>query len=355
MSIVTNNSMDKEKLIKFCSEINPEKIFVINCSVQEILDKNQKKMDMFLDNIKILRKHGFRAMATYVGSCERIKYLKNYYDMFFENKIPFQLLSLKGVVDGKSYPEQYSVREKTILKRYANSSIEQFLLENGSVKPTGMSCEAGFSRIFIDGVSGNIYKCSRRAGDVIGNIYENRLTLKKCGETCYERACNCTSEYPNKFLEVYYKDIENILQRNNYDENLYKVIKNKIDNPNYYNYWNKTKRDKLEQLFGECNNKTIGIYGAGNHTQNLINEYRKFFGEINFKVYIFDSDKSKQGNMCCGITILSPEDISKCNIEKMIISSYGYQDGIYKYLTNIENYNFDIVKIYKSGESNMFS
>lgn len=115
---------------------------------------------------------------------------------------------------------------------------------------------------------------------------------------------------------------------------------------NVYRYFSKwyeslvTAEEKILNLKKEF----YVIWGGGLHTEflyqltSLFNQDKKFI--------IIDSDKNKQNKKYRGINIYSPEMLKELDTNtEIIISSYGSQDRIEKYIKSIRN-DVKTIKIY---------
>ncbi|AAK80135.1 spore maturation protein CgeB [Clostridium acetobutylicum] len=123
----------------------------------------------------------------------------------------------------------------------------------------------------------------------------------------------------------------------------------------FYRFNYKEKADVLSVIFKNAVGKNIGIYGSGDHTTNLIKYYKKLIGDIKFNTYYFDSNSLKWGTEYLGGIIHSPKEIDELNLDRIIISSYEYEEDIFKYLNEITS-GINIVKIYNGDKKeNLFT
>lgn len=146
-------------------------------------------------------------------------------------------------------------------------------------------------------------------------------------------------------------EIEKILNRNN--GSLY-ALPNRYLKEKYYGKWCERLIPKLKNVFNNVSGKFIGIYGTGGHTKSMLDMYEKFIGKIDFKIYFFDSNKKNWGKDFLGRTVLAPHEINNIKLDRVIISSYSYQDEIYKYLIETIKGSVDIVRIYGKDDTIFF-
>jgi hypothetical protein len=102
----------------------------------------------------------------------------------------------------------------------------------------------------------------------------------------------------------------------------------------------------LQKLFYDSAGKNIGIYGTGAHTDNLLKMYQEFVGSFNCKLFFFDSSEEKWGKKYHSSLISNPQDMEKCNLDRVIISSYKFEEEIYNRIKSIENSGVKVIKIY---------
>lgn len=150
--------------------------------------------------------------------------------------------------------------------------------------------------------------------------------------------------YEKRFDEIFNYVIKNGKQINeNLDELFYK-----------YNY--EEKANVLERVFKGSHGKNIGIYGTGEHTLNMLNDYKKLFGDIDFNIYFFDSNPKKYGEKFFNSVIKSSDEIGTLKLDRIIISSFCYEHDIYQSICFYENKGIDIIKIYnKNINYNIFT
>ena len=107
-----------------------------------------------------------------------------------------------------------------------------------------------------------------------------------------------------------------------------------------YHWVNKTcssvadRKERLRSLLS-ASYKRVGFYTAGFYTSFVINMYKNFFGDLPFEVYVFDSNPQKWGQPYLeSLSIRSPADIPKAQLDVVLISNYIHSDSIYKELTS---------------------
>lgn len=337
LNIGTNNSISFTKLNEFIKTINPKRVDYIQCSLQEA-DEENKRLNEFLEKMKIYIRNGFKAYVSYVAVPDRLENVERYFNLFMNNKIPFITQVYYGKYKGQIYPESYTKEQINYLDKFMLSSMYRALMDIGVRKPLGKTCSAGHTRILVNAIDGKIYRCLND-NSCIGNIYEDKLALDKELFTCRAKECSCIFEPHFEIEDILWNDLDNIFNgATHYYSKLYEEYKEKsIAGDIYYNYWNeiinkkKSKKIKvLKKIFLNAQGKSIGIYGTGKHTDNLLDSYKSLIGDINFKLIFFDSDSSKWGRMYFGSKIYAPNEINNFDLDRIIISSYSFQNEIYK-------------------------
>ena len=352
--IITNMSISQDKLNEFVNRISPNKIDFFQCSLQEI-DDDGENLYKFLDKIKFLKNNGFKVYVDYVATPKRISKIEEKCKIFKENSIPFSIGGINGLIDEKKYPDSYNIDEKNLLDSKMISAIQREMIDIGGVRKSyGRLCKAGFNRIMINCVTGNIHPCVENRKTIIGNIYDDNINLHNKPYLCDCRNCSCYDQPHMDIEELTQKDINNILDNiNNYDVDIYKKYKQIVEDVQLYNnYLDIIKKEKLARLFAYSKNKNIGIYGTGKHTQNLISAYKRLMNNFDCNIYYINSEDDAKEKRFLGSSIYHYKDIHTLNLDRIIISSYMYQNEIYDLLKNIPKIN--IIKIYEENEEIIF-
>ena len=95
---------------------------------------------------------------------------------------------------------------------------------------------------------------------------------------------------------------------------------------------------KLKRVFRNTNSKTVGIWGAGQHSLFL----NSLIGLHSRNVVFFDSDSNQRNKKFLNKKVYPPSMIKVIKPSKMVISSAAFQDEIF---TQLKNYPFPEVKI----------
>lgn len=114
------------------------------------------------------------------------------------------------------------------------------------------------------------------------------------------------------------------------------------------------QRSILMNLFKNSDGKNIGIYGTGEHTEAMLKIYKKIFGKIKFNIYFFDSNSDKWNKIYLDYKIFNPIDINKIDLDRIIISSFEWQEEIYEKVKRLEQHSINILKIYSKDDTIAF-
>jgi hypothetical protein len=142
-----------------------------------------------------------------------------------------------------------------------------------------------------------------------------------------------------------------------YSQNLLELIN---DSDKSYKVKNRLKSlfDKqksiLEVIFKDAKGKNIGIYGVGEHTDAILEAYGNLIGEVNFNIFFFDSNSNKWKMPYHNSMIIDPSEIGVLGLDRIIISSYAYQEEIYNSLKRYEERGIHIIKIYSENDKIQF-
>ncbi len=117
---------------------------------------------------------------------------------------------------------------------------------------------------------------------------------------------------------------------------------------------NEMEKDIIKQIpFEDCT-KTIGIYGLGSHTDNLIKFYNKNINDIRAKILFFDSYKGYEKEMFHNQEITNINEINKCKLDCLVISSCTFEEEMYKTVENILEKKIKIFRFYEKNKFMLF-
>lgn len=116
-----------------------------------------------------------------------------------------------------------------------------------------------------------------------------------------------------------------------------------------YTEYGKAKIQLLNNELNNMGNKRIAIYGAGEHTERMMEDTVLLNKNI---VAIIDSKIF--GRSFNGLRIISPSELSKYEPEIVIVSSFTFQEEIVRFLLEDMNYKGEIMRIYSEGDTQPF-
>jgi len=110
-------------------------------------------------------------------------------------------------------------------------------------------------------------------------------------------------------------------------------------------------KKKVAEIVNQLKNKNIVIYGAGQHTINLL-RVNKTLNQLNI-VAIADKNKKLHGKTVNGIKVISPEKIAEYS-ENVLISSKAFQEEIKHQLEKQYNNKLNLITLYDFSKINSF-
>ncbi len=105
-------------------------------------------------------------------------------------------------------------------------------------------------------------------------------------------------------------------------------------------YYEKLLEDHVKNLSKKIDGQDVVIYGAGAHTEFFLDILQR----LNIKA-ISDSEKSLWGKVCCGYTIIPPDDIPQY-ANHLVISTRAFEKTVFQQLSDKFNKNIDIHRLY---------
>lgn len=104
-------------------------------------------------------------------------------------------------------------------------------------------------------------------------------------------------------------------------------------------------KERLETLLQGKGYQKVVFYTCGNYTAYVVEEYKRYFGEPAFEVFIADSDERKWGNLLEGYKTLSPQQMVEQKPDCVLVTSYKFGKEIEKELQ--EKYpQLNVVKLH---------
>lgn len=143
--------------------------------------------------------------------------------------------------------------------------------------------------------------------------------------------------YPVKISKSKYINTIRLLVKKSKKES---ILSNNFE---IFSKYKKNRENLLKNLRFDIELDKISIYGAGEHTKYLIEQ----FNILDKVEYFVDSDLKKQGKYFFDKLIISPEEIKQKDIKNVLISSHDFEDEIYQKLKKMFP-SLNIITIYKN-------
>lgn len=184
---ITSN-MSLPGIYDFANIVDPSKIFMISASYHSTERLSDKDRAEFLNKCKYLKTKGFPVVINYITHPDSMGQIEE--DIKFFNTEGFETFAiiLRGVVNGKTYPDSFSKKDWEIIKPYVlDFEIEQ-KAAFGELDFYGHKCEAG-SKYFFMTPKGDISRCATLQKK-IGNLFEDKFSFDKKERPCIVHNCN---------------------------------------------------------------------------------------------------------------------------------------------------------------------
>ncbi|MBU0958232.1 MAG: glycosyltransferase [Nanoarchaeota archaeon] len=230
----------------FIKEIDPKKVKWVQCSLHIKERERHNQTKDYLKKISALKKAGFNVLSNQIMHPRDFKLIEKTIKFFHKHNIPITPKFLKGKYKGKTYPDDYTKKEKDWIKKIQKyGSIKPLMESDNSIKrgiPSykGLPCATGRKMIVIK-PNGNIFRCSDDK-NCMGNAFTGKLKLNTYNKPCEAEKCMCYirgMEYiDKKYLENNKPEkveVSIIIPARNSEKTLKKCLES-ISNLNYKNF-----------------------------------------------------------------------------------------------------------------------
>lgn len=159
-------------------------------------------------------------------------------------------------------------------------------------------------------------------------------------------------EFLETALQICGRMLENI---NDYsDIEILYLISEAIPADSAFGEMNRKIRDRrkevLNTIFAEIplqlENKQIGIYGTGEHTDKFLNEYQECVGEIRAEIIPIDSCAKMGEKKYRNRDVINVDDIGKMQLECIVVASIKFEQEICDVLKEKYGNQFKIIKLF---------
>ena len=145
--------------------------------------------ESYFRKLKTLKRAGHNLFLRLVGHPGRLHRLRDLAQKCEQLDICFYPTTLLS----NHYPGAYSEQEKHALSGYF-SSLSQFIQIEGGVDTRTVQCYAGSRVIAINLQTGSITPCISVTAPLLGNLFEDRLTLSSSEIACPQAGINCVCD-----------------------------------------------------------------------------------------------------------------------------------------------------------------
>ncbi len=108
-------------------------------------------------------------------------------------------------------------------------------------------------------------------------------------------------------------------------------------------------RKRFENLMSE-GPKRVGVIPSGAYTSNVLDLYKKAFGEIPFEIVPFNNNPELWGSDFYGEKVQDPAMISELGIDMVLVTHFAYGQEIYSELKKYETDNLHIKCLHETGD-----
>lgn len=115
-------------------------------------------------------------------------------------------------------------------------------------------------------------------------------------------------------------------------------------------YSRESQKNRLKELLVDKNYKKVGLMPGGGYTAYVIQLYKEFFGEPQFDIYLFDSNKKLWGTENNGLRIYDPSKLQSMNLDLVLVTNYIYLNEIYDDIIGKYKYRGNIQKLHNSQD-----
>lgn len=109
-------------------------------------------------------------------------------------------------------------------------------------------------------------------------------------------------------------------------------------------------KERLEALLQGKGYQKVVFYTSGNYTAYVVEEYKRYFGDPTFELFIADSDERKWGNWLEGYITVSPQQMAELKPDCVLVTSYKFGEIIAQDLKR-KYPQLNVVKLHKDTDA----
>lgn len=202
---ITSNCSQTETMADFVKRVGPESV-ELDCTFHPL----QGDFQTFLNNVRVLRHHGFVANVCYLAYPPQMARMGEFKRRFMENGVYMNMAIFWGSHRGKNYPHDYTDQEKAWIKTVIGSETSPETVGLDPIPINGKICGSG-QRYAVVHADGRVYRCGQLSheGQSIGSLFDPDFELFKSGQPCTVDYCRC-KEYQSAWED---EDIQALNQK----------------------------------------------------------------------------------------------------------------------------------------------
>lgn len=180
---------------QFLLNLDPTKVGHIFASLHPDSDDDE---EYFFKRVKLLKERGHAVIVRYVCHPARLNRLEVLEKKCRRIDVAFS----PSAMISPSYPQGYSEYQRQLIESHL-TSVGQLIQLRGGLDTKVTKCLAGSHLLGMDFRTGNISVCSTIPDNVIGNIFDNLMTIKTTPIACPktgEISCNCNLYVQKKMI-----------------------------------------------------------------------------------------------------------------------------------------------------------
>jgi len=184
---VTTNGSRTDELHEFVAVVDPAHA-ELDCTFHPL----NTDFDLFLNNVLLLRKHGFTANVCYLAYPAQLAGMPDFKRRFAQNGVHMNLAMYWGTYQAKDYPFAYSPAERQLIKEVIGQEVGPETVNLDPIPVLGKICGAG-QRYAVVQADGKIYRCGQLCHEdqSIASIFAPEVNLLETGRPCPVDYCRC--------------------------------------------------------------------------------------------------------------------------------------------------------------------
>jgi MoaA/NifB/PqqE/SkfB family radical SAM enzyme len=182
--IALTSNLLPERVVEFSQRISPRRVmyFLGSLHIKEL--ERRRATDKFIERFHLLRNAGFSVGSEAVAHPPLAPEAEKYRKYFLTRGIQLGYVPCNATIDGKRYPYDYTVEERTAFGLPSMDETKQSRFRRGT------KCNAGYNVAFLH-ENGTFFPCFGIADVALGNLRDEVLTFKNAITYCPVEECFC--------------------------------------------------------------------------------------------------------------------------------------------------------------------